>query len=129
MNYPNSPTGALASEAFYRDVIAWGLENNVMIVNDAAHIQLTYGRKPLSLLSLPGALDSCLEVHTMSKGWDMIGWRMGFVAGAEIAVRAFARREGQYGFRTVQGDSKGSRRWRSMMRIFPGASANGMRGV
>jgi len=90
MNYPNSPTGALADEAFFADVIAWGKDNDIMIVNDAAHIQLTYGRKPLSLLSIPGALDYCLEVHTMSKGWDMIGWRMGFVAGAELAVRAFA---------------------------------------
>ena len=90
LNYPNSPTGALADEKFFAEAIAFGRRNGVVVVNDAAHVQLTYDRKPLSLLSIPGALESCLEIHTMSKGWDMIGWRLGFVAGAELAVRAFA---------------------------------------
>jgi LL-diaminopimelate aminotransferase len=90
LNYPNSPTGALADQKFFADAIAFGRENGIMIANDAAHIQLTFDGKPLSLLSIPGALETCLEIHTMSKGWDMIGWRLGFVAGAELAVRAFA---------------------------------------
>ncbi|MCX7017058.1 MAG: LL-diaminopimelate aminotransferase [Candidatus Sumerlaeota bacterium] len=90
LNYPNSPTGAVADEKFFAKAIAFGRANGIVVVNDAAHIQLTYNRRPLSLLSIPGALDACLEIHTMSKGWDMIGWRMGFVAGAELAVRAFA---------------------------------------
>jgi len=51
---------------------------------------LTYGRRPLSFLSVEGARDVGVELHSMSKGFDMIGWRLGFVAGHERIVRAFA---------------------------------------
>ena len=90
LNYPNSPTGGLADERFFSDVVAFAKENNLVVVNDAAHIMLTFGRKPLSFLSIPGAKDVGVEVHSMSKGFDMIGWRLGFVAGNELLVRAFA---------------------------------------
>ncbi len=90
LNYPNSPTGALADETFFAEAVQFGRENRIMVVNDAAHVQLTFNGAPRSLLQTPGALETCLEIHTMSKGWDMIGWRLGFVAGAALAVRAFA---------------------------------------
>lgn len=90
LNYPNSPTGALADEDFYRRVIAFAKANDIVVVQDAAHIMLTYGRKPLSFLAVAGARDVGVEVHSMSKGFDMIGWRLGFVAGNERIVRAFA---------------------------------------
>ncbi len=90
LNYPNSPTGGLADEAFYRRVIDFAKANQVVVVQDAAHLVLTYGRKPLSFLAVPGAREVGVEVHSMSKGFDMIGWRLGFVAGHERLVRAFA---------------------------------------
>ncbi|UCD28655.1 MAG: aminotransferase class I/II-fold pyridoxal phosphate-dependent enzyme, partial [Planctomycetota bacterium] len=90
INYPNSPTGALADEAFYKKVIDFAKTNNVVVVQDATHILLTYGRKPLSFLQVDGAVDVGVEVHSLSKGFDMIGWRIGFVAGHERIVRAFA---------------------------------------
>ena len=90
INYPNSPTGALATKSFFEDVVSFAKSNNVVVVNDAAHINLTYDQEPLSFLSVPGALDVGLETHSMSKGWDMIGWRLGFVAGNQLLVRAFA---------------------------------------
>ncbi len=90
LNYPNSPTGGLADEAFYRRVIDFARDNQVVVVQDAAHLVLTYGRKPLSFLAVPGAREVGVEVHSMSKGFDMIGWRLGFVAGHERLVRAFA---------------------------------------
>jgi len=90
INYPNSPTGQVADEAFYRKVIDFALRHKVVVVQDAAHILLTYGRKPLSFLQVDGAMEVGVEVHSMSKGFDMIGWRMGFVAGHPLIVRAFA---------------------------------------
>lgn len=90
LNYPNSPTGALADETFYLRVIDFARANNVVVVQDAAHIMLTYGQKPLSFLKVDGAMDVGVEVHSMSKGFDMIGWRLGFVAGNALIVRAFA---------------------------------------
>lgn len=90
LNYPNSPTGGLADEAFFRKAIAFALAHELVVVNDAAHIMLTYGREPLSFLAVEGAKEVGVEVHSMSKGFDMIGWRLGFVAGNERIVRAFA---------------------------------------
>lgn len=90
INYPNSPTGRVADEAFFRKVIDFALEHQIVVVQDAAHLLLTYGRKPLSFLQVPGAMEVGVEVHSMSKGFDMIGWRLGFVAGHPLLVRAFA---------------------------------------
>ena len=90
LNYPNSPTGALADQGFYRKVIALAKANDIVVIQDAAHIMLTYGPRPLSFLAVEGARDVGVEVHSMSKGFDMIGWRLGFVAGNERIVRALA---------------------------------------
>ena len=90
INYPNSPTGAVATRAFYEQVIEFARRNDVVVVQDAAHIMLTYEGKPLSFLSVPGAKDVGVEVHSLSKGFHMIGWRIGWVCGAERIVQAFA---------------------------------------
>jgi LL-diaminopimelate aminotransferase len=88
--YPNSPTGRTATREFYQHVIGFAKENKLIVVQDAAHIMLSYDSAPLSFLSVPGARDVGVEVHSMSKGFDMIGWRMGWVCGHELLVRAFA---------------------------------------
>ena len=90
LNYPNSPTGKVASREFYERVIEFARENSVVVVQDAAHVMLTFDEKPLSFLQVPGARDVGVEIHSLSKGWDMIGWRMGWVCGHEKIVRAFA---------------------------------------
>jgi LL-diaminopimelate aminotransferase len=90
LNYPNSPTGALATRAFYEEVVAFARRYQVVVVQDAAHILLTYDREPLSFLSVPGAKEVGVEVHSLSKGFHMIGWRMGFVAGHPLIVRAYS---------------------------------------
>ena len=90
LNYPNSPTGSLASEAFYRRVIDFARHHHVVVVQDAAHLLLSFGAPPLSFLSVPGAVDVGVEVHSMSKGFDMIGWRIGWVCGHERIVQAFS---------------------------------------
>jgi len=90
INYPNSPTGAVATMDFYRQVIDFAHTNRVIVVQDAAHISLTYDGPPLSFLQVDGAKEVGVEVHSLSKGFNMIGWRMGFVAGHPKIVQAFA---------------------------------------
>ena len=90
LNYPNSPTGRLAPPEFFERVVALAKEKEFIVVQDAAHILLTFDGQPTSFLQTPGAMDVGVEVHSMSKGYDMIGWRMGFVAGHERIVSAFA---------------------------------------
>ncbi len=89
LNYPNSPTGKVATPEFYQRVITFARENQIVVVQDAAHVLLTYTEKPLSFLSIPGARDVGVEVHSLSKGFDMIGWRIGWVCGNERLVQAF----------------------------------------
>jgi LL-diaminopimelate aminotransferase len=90
LNYPNSPTGAVATRDFYKQVIDFALTNRIVVVQDAAHILLTYNGPPLSFLQVEGAREVGVEIHSMSKGFNMIGWRMAFVAGHAKIVQAFA---------------------------------------
>jgi LL-diaminopimelate aminotransferase len=90
INYPNSPTGKVATRDFYARVIDFAAKNEIVVVQDAAHSMLTHQDRPLSFLELPGAREVGVEVHSLSKGWNMIGWRMGWVCGHELIVRAFA---------------------------------------
>lgn len=90
LNYPNSPTGRVATVAFYEKVIAFARANDVVVVQDAAHGVLTYEGAPLSFLAVPGAKDVGLEIHSCSKGFDMIGWRIGWFCGHPRLVQALA---------------------------------------
>ena len=90
INYPNSPTGKTATKSFYEKVISFAKTNEIIVVQDAAHSLLSYSQPPSSFLAIPGAKDVGVEVHSMSKGFNMIGWRMGFVAGHSKIVQAFA---------------------------------------
>jgi LL-diaminopimelate aminotransferase len=88
--YPNSPTGRTATPEFYERAIAFAKKHDIVIIQDAAHGILSYDRQPNSFLAIPGAKDVGVEVHSMSKAFDMIGWRIGWVCGHERIVRAFA---------------------------------------
>ena len=88
--YPNSPTGATATREFYEEVIRFAKENDLVVVQDAAHALLSFDREPNSFLAVPGAKEVGVEVHSLSKGFDMIGWRLGWVCGHERIVSAFA---------------------------------------
>ncbi len=90
LNYPNSPTGQVATKEFYTNIIDLAKKHQFIVVQDAAHILLTFKGKPLSFLEVPGAMDVGVEVHSMSKGFDMIGWRIGWVCGNEKIVQAFS---------------------------------------
>lgn len=88
--YPNSPTGKTAPPEFYEQVVALAKEHKLVVLQDAAHAMLSYDRPPSSFLATPGAMDVGVEVHSLSKGFHMIGWRLGWVCGHERLVSAFA---------------------------------------
>jgi LL-diaminopimelate aminotransferase len=88
--FPNSPTGKTAPAEYYERVIAFAKKHEIIVLQDAAHAQLSYDRAPNSFLSMPGAMDVGVEMHSMSKGFDMIGWRLGWLCGNHLLVRAFA---------------------------------------
>ncbi|MNZ85639.1 LL-diaminopimelate aminotransferase [compost metagenome] len=91
LNYPNNPTGASATAEFFAKVVEWARRYNVVVVHDAPYSALTYdGLKPLSFLSVPGAKDVGVELHSLSKSYNMTGWRIGFVAGNPLIVKAFS---------------------------------------
>jgi LL-diaminopimelate aminotransferase len=90
INYPNNPTGAVATPEFFEKVVGFARKNGIVVVNDAAYGALTYdGQKPLSFLSVDGAMDVGMEVHSLSKAFNMTGWRIGFVCGNSRAIKAY----------------------------------------
>jgi LL-diaminopimelate aminotransferase len=96
INYPNNPTGAGATKEFFQKVVKFAKENNVIVVHDAAYAALTYGAKPLSFLSVPGAKDVGVEIHSLSKAFNMTGWRLAFVAGNERVIAGYGNVKDNY---------------------------------
>jgi LL-diaminopimelate aminotransferase len=81
-NYPSNPTAATAPREFFEDVVAWARKHEIMLVHDLCYAELAFdGYQPTSLLEIPGAKDISVEFHTLSKTYNMAGWRVGFVVG------------------------------------------------
>jgi LL-diaminopimelate aminotransferase len=89
INYPNNPTGAGATTAFFEKVVKFARANNIIVVHDAAYAALTYSARPLSFLSIPGAKDVGVEIHSLSKAFNMTGWRLSFMAGNERVIAGY----------------------------------------
>ena len=89
LNYPNNPTGAAATRVFFEKVVRFATEHNIVVVHDAAYAALNFEGKPLSFLSIPGAREVGIEIHSLSKAFNMTGWRMAFVAGNEKVVASY----------------------------------------
>ena len=90
LNYPNSPTGQVATEDFYKRVIELAHQHQFVVVQDAAHVMFSYERPPISFLQVSGAKEVGVEIHSLSKGWNMIGWRIAWVCGNKRMVQAFS---------------------------------------
>jgi LL-diaminopimelate aminotransferase len=90
INYPNNPTGASASPEFFASVVEFAKQHHLVVIHDAAYAALVFEGKPLSFLATPGAIDVGIELHSMSKSFNMTGWRLGFVVGNPLLVRAYA---------------------------------------
>ena len=90
INYPNNPTGASAPRrSSSPKAVAFAKKHNLIVIHDAAYAALVFEGKPLSFLATPGAKDVGVELHSMSKGFNMTGWRLGFVAGNALIVKAY----------------------------------------
>ncbi len=82
INYPNNPTAATADREFFKEAVDFGNDNGIIIVHDNAYSEMTYdGYRAPSILEVPGAMDCCIEFHSLSKTSNMTGWRIGFAAG------------------------------------------------
>lgn len=82
MNYPNNPTGAVATPAFYEECVSFARENSVVMASDFAYGAIGFdGKRPVSFLQTPGAKEVGVEFYTLSKSYNMAGWRVGFALG------------------------------------------------
>ena len=89
LGYPNNPTGACAPESYFDEAIAFCRENDILLAHDNAYCDISYdGYRPPAILQRPGAKDTCVEFFSLSKGYNMTGWRIAFVAGNPEAVKA-----------------------------------------
>ncbi len=89
LNYPNNPTTATAPLEFFERAVRFGRDNDILIAHDAAYSENTYdGYEAPSILQVDGAADTAVEFFSLSKAFNMTGWRVGFVAGNPSAVAA-----------------------------------------
>ena len=87
-NYPNNPTAATAPREFFEEVVAFAQKHEILLVHDLCYAELAFdGYQPTSLLEIPGAKDIGVEFHTMSKTYNMAGWRVGFVVGNRHVIQ------------------------------------------
>lgn len=92
LNYPNNPTAATADMGFFAKTIEFANKHNIIICHDNAYSEISFdGYKPMSFLELPGAKDVGVEFHSLSKTFNMTGWRIGWVCGNEKIVSALAK--------------------------------------
>lgn len=90
-NSPNNPTAALAGPDFYAKLTALAMKHRLIVANDAAYTEVYYdGKKPVSFLQTPGAKEIGVEFHSLSKTFNMTGWRVGFAVGNKNALKALA---------------------------------------
>ncbi|MEO0947927.1 MAG: aminotransferase class I/II-fold pyridoxal phosphate-dependent enzyme, partial [Cyanobacteria bacterium J06641_5] len=81
-NYPSNPTTATAPRAFFEEIVQFARHYSIMLVHDLCYAELAFdGYQPTSLLEIPGAREISVEFHTLSKTYNMAGWRVGFVVG------------------------------------------------
>lgn len=92
LNYPNNPTGAIADLAFFERAVAWAKAHGVAIAHDLAYADVAYdGYEPPSILQVDGARDVAIEFNSLSKAFNMTGWRVGMAVGNAELVNALTR--------------------------------------
>ncbi|MDR1401053.1 MAG: LL-diaminopimelate aminotransferase [Endomicrobium sp.] len=98
VNYPNNPTAAIAPKEFYIKLIEFAKRNNIIVVSDAAYSEIYYdeNEKPCSFLEFPGAKEVGVEFHSLSKTYNMTGWRIGWVCGNKDIVAGIAKVKDNY---------------------------------
>ena len=92
INFPHNPTTVSVDQEYFKDIVKWAKKNQVTVVHDLAYADIVYdGYKSPSFLSVKGAKDVGVEVFTMSKSYNMAGWRIGFAAGNPKIIGALAK--------------------------------------
>ena len=92
LNYPNNPTGAVVPDGFFERVVAFARDNDVLVVHDNAYSEITFdGYRAPSFLATPGAKEVGVEVFSLSKGYNMTGWRCAAIVGNADAINAYWR--------------------------------------
>ena len=91
LNYPNNPTGGTADLPFFESVVDLAREHDLVIAQDAAYNEMYFGRPAPSLLQVPGAKDVAIEFHSLSKTFNMTGWRVGFAIGGAPLIAALGQ--------------------------------------
>ncbi len=92
INYPNNPTAAVAERSFFEKVVEFAREHRIIVCHDAAYSEMAYdGYRPLSFLEVPGAKEVGIEFHSLSKTYNMTGWRIGFAVGNEKLVAGLSQ--------------------------------------
>lgn len=91
LNYPNNPTGATATLAYFEEVVAFARRHDVIVAHDAAYCDVFFEDPPPSILQVPGAAEVAVEFHSLSKTFNMTGWRVGFAAGRADVLSALGR--------------------------------------
>ncbi|MCS7149732.1 MAG: LL-diaminopimelate aminotransferase [Caldimicrobium sp.] len=91
INYPNNPTGAMASREFLQEAIKLAKRYNFIVAHDAAYVEQYYEERPLSIFEVDGAKEVAIEFHSLSKTFCMTGWRIGFAAGKRELVQGLAK--------------------------------------
>jgi LL-diaminopimelate aminotransferase len=87
-NYPSNPTAATAPREFFQDIVAFARKHEILLVHDLCYAELAFdGFHPTSLLEIPGAKEIGVEFHTLSKTYNMAGWRVGFVVGNRHVIQ------------------------------------------
>lgn len=89
LNYPNNPTGAVATAEFFEETVSFAKKNGICVVHDFAYGAVGFdGHKPLSFLQTDGAKETGIEIYTLSKTYNMAGWRVGFAVGNRSVIEA-----------------------------------------
>ncbi len=91
LNYPNNPTAACAPLAFFEKAVTFARKHGLLIVQDAAYSEMGFDTPPPSILQVPGAKDVAIELHSLSKTFNMTGWRAAFAVGNAKAIAALAK--------------------------------------
>ena len=92
INYPNNPTGALATLEFFEELVDYCRQYDILLCHDHAYSEMAYdGYKPPSVLQVEGAKDVAIEFHSLSKSYNMTGWRIGFVAGNSLGIKGLSQ--------------------------------------
>jgi len=92
LNYPNNPTSATADRAFFEEVVRFARENSLIVCHDAAYTEIYYdGKQPMSFLEVEGAREVGIEFHSLSKTYNMTGWRIGFAVGSADVIQGLGK--------------------------------------